>query len=232
MKKLFNSFVLATTVAMISAICFAGCSGSTAFDALEINGSSDSRTIDENTKTISSDLNPGYGKAVFFSGDFNEGKDWTVAIRGEYEDGKWTCNVTSNNETFEYKALIGDWDAGETVEAEYTTLRKLGKANQLSGYQGMPSNTYYWDAADIKYGEAVYFKHHFNSFAVRGTYKDIYAQDYSPVIYNSWVCYLNGQYFYAFYGAEAYVGPYDLGEKIYPTFTTLTWEAGENHLYK
>ena len=61
---------------------------------------------------------------------------------------------------------------------------------------------------------------------------NIYAQDYSPVIYNSWVCYLNGQYFYTFYGAEAYVGPYDLGEKIYPTFTTLTWEAGENHLYK
>lgn len=229
MKKELKNMILAAVAALACAFSFTSCSDVSVAEAADAEN--DSRSLVFWVRTISSDINPGYGKAVYFTGTFEDGKVWTVAHRGTYADGKWTYTFKTSCVSFEYKALVGDWDLGETVNAEFSTLRKLGEAGNLSGYQGMPSGIYHYDASDIQYGEAVYFKHPNSLYAVRGEYKEKYERDYSPVLYNSWIYNYSGVMPYSFYNADAYVGAYDLGEKVYPDFVNLEWESGENHVF-
>ena len=231
MKKI-NSIMLATTVALISAIAFAGCAPATSIESAVSTSNASARTLVEESKTITSDLNPGYGNAVYFTGDFEEGKNWTVAIRGTYEDGQWVCNVTSDEESFEYKALIGSWEEGETVDAVYAGLTKIGTTGTLIDYNTMLSGVYAWPAKDIAYGQAVYFKKYSNNYAVRGEYVKNKVMGYKLYISEGWVHRFG-------YGVgsfeddcDVYVGSYDLGETLSPEFVNLTWEAGENHIYK
>lgn len=156
----------------------------------------------------------------------------TVALRGTYEDGKWTCTVTSDNETFEYKALIGDWNEGETVEAVFEGLTELGRINVLYDYNTMVSGIYSYSGKDIKYGDAVYFKRDSNPYAVRGQYVDFKHLGYKIILIKSW--YYNFGYNILCHDNDtvAYVGSYELGEKLSPVFANLTWEPGENHIYK
>lgn len=228
MKKFLNSIVAAA--ALVATVAFAGCSNSVV-DSNEAESSVSAARSAAATITLTSDLNPGYGKAVYFTGTFIEGKNWTTAVRGSYVDGQWTCDVTSYKSSFEYKALTGDWDNGETVAAEFTNLTKLGAAENLSGYQGMPSGFFVYDGSDVAYGDAVYFFFDDNtySYALRGTYYDKLVIDYCPTQYTTWLMpFSNGFY----KTVTAYVGSYDLGEEVYPTFVNLTWEAGENHVYE
>lgn len=228
MKKELKSMILAAVAALACGFSFTACSDiAVAEDGI---ANEDSRSAVIYVRKMTSDLNPGYGKAVYFTGTFEEGNDWTVAVRGTYEDGQWSYTVNTHRKSFEYKALIGDWDEGPVVTVEFPGLRKLGKAEHLSGYQGQPSQTYYYDSEDIQYGEVVYFKHSLEDFAVRGEYMEEYGQPYSPFLEKQWVYINTDSYYYAFYGADAYVGPYDLGEKIYPEFLNLVWEEGENHI--
>ena len=236
MKKLKNVLVAVLFAALLGA-SFTSCSDVEDSDSVAFsNANSVSRSVArsalENTKVISSDLNPGFGKAVFFTGTFYEGRDWTVALRGTYEDGKWVCNVTSYTKTFEYKALIGNWDEGETVNAVFTDLVELDEADILPGYQGMPSGYVAYDASEINYGEAVYFKHASAVYAVRGKYYDYFNVGYCPILNNVWSAFLDYGGFYISPKVIAYKGSYDLGEKVYPQFTTLEWEDGENHIYE
>ena len=189
MKKELKSMILAAVAALACGFSFTACSDiAVAEDGI---ANEDSRSAVIYVRKMTSDLNPGYGKAVYFTGTFEEGNDQTVAVRGTYKDGQWSYTVNTHRKSFEYKALIGDWDEGPVVTVEFPGLRKLGKAEHLSGYQGQP---------------------------------------YSPFLEKQWVYINTDSYYYAFYGADAYVGPYDLGEKIYPEFLNLVWEEGENHI--
>ena len=223
MKKFLNVL----SVILLSAFIVAGCSNVAEYET----DTSVIRAANKESVTISSDLNPGFGKAVYFTGTFYQGKDWNVAVRGTYVDGKWVCNVSSNKESFEYKALIGDWDLGENVKAEYPQLTKLGKADHLPGYQGMPSGYFVYSAENINYGDAVYFVYdgYQYPYAIRGTYREKYLIGYCPTVYNVWSLDNVELHFYA--TVTAYVGSYDLGETLNPTFINLTWEDGENHIY-
>lgn len=75
MKKDFYSIFVAAAVALLSAFSFSGCSAEIESTSEFSPVKSVSRSLVENEKTISSELNPGYGQAVFFTGDFNEGKE-------------------------------------------------------------------------------------------------------------------------------------------------------------
>lgn len=95
--------------------------------------SSDSRSLTmpyltENVR-IFSDLQPGYGNAVYFTGTFRAASKWTVALRGTYADGKWYIDVPNGD--FEWKCLTGAWDSGETVEAPYAGLTWEEGSNKI-----------------------------------------------------------------------------------------------------
>ena len=63
--------------------------------------------------TLSATKDVGYGNAVYFTGSFNEGNSWNTAIRGSCTNNVWTVYVTGSS--FEWKALIGSYDWGESV---------------------------------------------------------------------------------------------------------------------
>lgn len=46
-----------------------------------------------------------------------------VAHRGTYADGKWTYTFKTSCVSFEYKALVGDWDFGEKVYPDFVNLK-------------------------------------------------------------------------------------------------------------
>ena len=71
----------------------------------------DDNSSDEVTLSASKDV--GYGNAVYFTGSFNEGNSWNTAIRGSCTNNVWTVNVTGSS--FEWKALIGSYEWGESV---------------------------------------------------------------------------------------------------------------------
>ena len=71
----------------------------------------DDNSSDEVTLSATKDV--GYGNAVYFTGSFNEGNSWNTAIRGSCTNNVWTVNVTGSS--FEWKALIGSYDWGESV---------------------------------------------------------------------------------------------------------------------
>lgn len=234
MKKNVCSILAAGAVALASLFLFVSCSNEA---LLESDGSAGARSLVasvEEIKTLSSDLNPGYGKAVYFAGEFDESNNWTVAVRGTYEDGKWICNVTSDKETFEYKCLVGDWDAGETVVSTFEGLTELGKITTIFDYHGIyPSGYYAVSGRDVNYGDAVYFKKDGKISAVRGEYYDYFRTGYSISLSNAWVYHVSRQdNSFDYYDTTVYVGSYDLGENVYPTFANLTWEDSSNHIYE
>ena len=63
--------------------------------------------------TLTANIDAGYGNAVYFTGSFNEGNSWKTAIRGTCSNNVWSVNVTGSS--FEWKALIGSYDWGESV---------------------------------------------------------------------------------------------------------------------
>ena len=100
-------------------------------------------------------------------------------------------------------------------------------------YNTTPSGLYFCRGEFANYGEAIYFKRDLDSYAVRAEYKDKYRFGYKIYVQNGWIYkfgWQNGPFFDD--DTIVYVGPYDLGEKIYPTFVNLTWESGENHIYE
>ena len=76
------------------------------------NGSSGS-SGSGGTVSLTATKDAGYGNAVYFTGSFNEGNSWKTAIRGTCSDNVWSVNVTGSS--FEWKALVGSYDWGETV---------------------------------------------------------------------------------------------------------------------
>ena len=71
----------------------------------------DDNSSDEVTLSATKDV--GYGNAVYFTGSFNEGNSWNTAIKGNCTNNVWTVNVTGSS--FEWKALIGSYEWGESV---------------------------------------------------------------------------------------------------------------------
>ena len=78
----------------------------------EDDNSGDSGNGGSVTLTATKDV--GSGNAVYFTGAFDEAENWTKAVRGTWSDGNvWSVNVTGSS--FEWKALVGTYDWGETV---------------------------------------------------------------------------------------------------------------------
>ena len=66
------------------------------------------------TVSLTATKDVGSGNAVYFTGAFDEAENWTKAVRGTWSDGNvWSVNVTGSS--FEWKALIGSYDWGESV---------------------------------------------------------------------------------------------------------------------
>ncbi len=108
---------------------------------------------------ISSDLNPGFGQAVYFTGSFNEGNSWTTAVRGSYDNG-WFAEVTSSS-SFEWKALTGNYDLGEIVPVSGYGLVWENGENHV--YEISANNLYMITAGGLaKYGYTRYFTGTFN----------------------------------------------------------------------
>lgn len=107
------------------------------------------------TVKLTSNLNPGYGSAVYFTGTFNEGNDWTVAVRGSYNNG-WYANVTAS-EDFEWKALTGSYDLGEKV-TDFSALTWESGENHTSTVKIDTNKIYVLSYPGIsKYGCSCYF---------------------------------------------------------------------------
>ena len=87
---------------------------------------------------ISSDLNPGYGQAVYFTGTFDQGNSWTTAVRGFYDNG-WYADVTAAS-SFEWKALTGSYELGEEVSIAGSSLVWESGANHF--YEISTNNIY------------------------------------------------------------------------------------------
>lgn len=95
--------------------------------------SADSRSLSMPYMTesvrIFSDLQPGYGNAVYFTGTFKGASKWSVALRGTYCNGKWYLDVSNGD--FEWKCLTGAWDCGESVETPYDGLTWEAGSNKI-----------------------------------------------------------------------------------------------------
>lgn len=155
MKKFMTKVV---SLAFVSVIAFAlvSCNGVSNYDSnKEFDASTQvSRSaITGNTVRIYSDLNPGYGQAVYFTGTFYEGNNWSYAIRGTYDNG-WYADVSSTN-SFEWKALTGSYDLGEVVGISAQLTWESGE-NHVQELEN--SNLYVLTAPGYaKYGATCYF---------------------------------------------------------------------------
>lgn len=160
--------------------------------------------------TIYSDLNPGYGYAVYFAGTFSN--DWGTAYRGTYsENNGWHLNLATE-ESFEWKALTGSYDLGEEVSISFEGLTYLGETFAT----GSNPNPSWW--SNVGYGNALFFVGNKNpSLAVRGTYDTDHWTTEGDDVYSRY---------------SVYAGAWDLGESVQGTFKGLTWETGDNNVYK
>ncbi len=162
------------------------------------------------TAVLYSNLNPGYGNAVYFAGTFNG--NWAVAYRGTYsENNGWTYSVETDK-AFEWKALTGSYDLGSEVRTTFAGLRYLG----TTGAGGSNPNPSWYSNAG--YGNALYFVGcNTPTVATRGTF-----------VTDHWTTGMtNGSTSY-----DVYVGSWDLGETYYGTFEGLTWDNGDNNVYE
>ena len=233
MKKIMNKIMMGLISLSLASVLLAGCTS--AFESYDGENVASSRTVSLNAVRIYSSINPGYGKAVYFTGDFYEGNSWQTAVRGTYENGQWYADVKASG-SFEYKELTGSYDEGETVDREFEALTLIGKANQMSGYQGMPQSDYYMTGDKAGFSKAVYFynKNAGLPYAVRGIYHERIAIGYSPYYDDVWVLDDDDNFLKtkSYTGdVYAYVGNYDEGEVLESKFTNLTWAEGENKKY-
>ena len=130
MKKRFFKKVLNTACAVFTGMLVfaaASCSASVdefVSDSISARSASVSGVVSYNDMTaqvrLFSDLQPGFGNAVYFTGTYDGAANWSVAYRGTYVDGKWVLDVPNGN--FEWKALTGAWNNGEKVEAPFDGL--------------------------------------------------------------------------------------------------------------
>ena len=199
----------------------------TAFSCSDISTVSDGlsakRSLSESapSKTanavIKSDLNPGYGNAVYFAGTF--AGNWGKAFRGTYSnENGWTLAVNASD-TFEWKALTGAYDLGEEVSRTFAGL------SYLTQYPISGSNPSPYYIGEVAYGKAVFFVGNENaSVAVRGTYNGN----------STWKCPAISNYGNSGYNTSytVYVGDWSLGEAVYGTFENLTWAEGANNVYE
>ncbi len=157
-----------------------------------------------------SNLNPGYGNAVYFAGTFKG--QWAVAYRGNYSEADgWTYTVRTDN-AFEWKALTGSYDLGVEVNCKFAGLRYLGST---SAGGSNPNPRWYSTTA---YGEALYFVgHNVPTTAIRGTLEGDHWT--TPMT--------NGSTQY-----DVYIGSWDLGETVNSYFDGLTWDNGDNNVYE
>lgn len=159
-KSLKNVFALAA----LSVFAFTACNmdaGSENVESLAYNagstycGSVASASVKSSSIRIASDLNPGFGKAVFFTGTFNEGKNWTVAVRGSYDNG-WYADVTSSSD-FEWKALTGDYSCGAECVIASSNLSWEAGENHSVEVAGDCSIYVLTAPGSNRYGETCYF---------------------------------------------------------------------------
>lgn len=162
------------------------------------------------TAVLYSNLNPGYGNAVYFAGTFKG--NWAVAYRGTYsENNGWTYSVETDK-AFEWKALTGSYDLGSEVRTTFAGLRYLGTTSAGGSH---PNPSWYSNAG---YGNALYFVGcNTPTVATRGTF-----------VTDHWTTGMtNGSTSY-----DVYIGSWDLGETYYGTFEGLTWDNGDNNVYE
>ena len=162
------------------------------------------------TAVLYSNLNPGYGNAVYFAGTFKG--NWAVAYRGTYsENNGWTYSVETDK-AFEWKALTGSYDLGSEVRTTFAGLRYLGTT---SAGGSNPNPSWYSNAG---YGNALYFVGcNTPTVATRGTF-----------VTDHWTTGMtNGSTSY-----DVYIGSWDLGETYYGKFEGLTWDNGDNNVYE
>ena len=159
--------------------------------------------------TIYSDLNPGYGSAVYFAGTFDG--NWGKAYRGSYSESKgWYLNVETEK-VFEWKALTGAYDLGNVVECTFDGFEYEAT---IPGGGSNPNPFWY---ADVGYGKAVYFVgSNYPTEAIRGTY-----------VSDHWTASISFSPYYA-----VYVANWDLGETVKAEFKGLTWDNGDNNVYE
>lgn len=156
--------------------------------------------------TLYSDLNPGYGSAVYFTGSFC---NWKTAFRGDYskKDG-WHISIETD-EVFEWKALTGPYKMGSLIERTFSGLKY---SKDVSAPAANPKCK-----MDVGYGNAVYFVGDKSpTVAVRGEY-----------VSGVWTVerYDNSDVF------KVYVGKWAFGKKVGSVFKDLTWESGDNNVY-
>lgn len=181
----------------------------------EVLGDAAARSLEvssEGKVVLASDLNPGYGFAVYFTGSFAE--NWGKAYRGSYSNDKgWTVTVDANG-SFEWKALTGNYDLGEVVGRSFHGLSYIG--NTVVSAEN-PNPSFNWE---VGYGNGIFFVGNKNSSeAVRGVYSNgTWTLD------TSFYPELNTAY-------DVYVGSWDAGDKVEGTFDGLTWADGENNVY-
>ena len=221
MKK-FNKILFALVLAAAGFTSCGGISGN--FDAEVSSSNVDvSRSLGQVDQIvrISSDLNPGYGNAVYFTGTFNEGNEWTTAVRGSYDNG-WYVEVNASA-AFEWKALTGSYDLGEIVSISGSNLVWENGENHV---QNVDTKYIYLLSSPgyAKYGQVCYFTGTFNEGNNWQTAID--AQYFSWETYR-WYAYVttNSESF----EWKALKGFGSHGETYDAPFNGLNWEEGSNH---
>lgn len=232
MKKNFTKVLIA---ALTTAVLFTACNSNLAEEENSLtisNARNEAEVISSDststTYRLYSNLNPGYGYAVYFTGTFDEGKNWTSAVRGTYNNG-WYADVTASS-SFEWKALTGSYDLGEKV-TNFSNLTWENGSNHTVEFSSdsstlkEPSNRYVLTRQECAYhGRTIYFTGTFDggnnwSTAVRGNYDDSDQTWYLEVTSDN----PNFEW-------KALTASYDMGEKTNDFNVDLVWDKGANHV--
>lgn len=222
-KKVFS-------LSLLTAVLFAGCNANAGFedDSSKFSAAGLSRSLHNgkisSTVRIYSDLNPGFGQAVFFTGSFVEGQDWTYAIRGSYDNG-WYADVSAGSD-FEWKALTGSYDLGDKIMISLSDLVWEAGENHLQ--QVTEKKIYVLSAPGYSgYGATCYFT---------GTFDG--ADNWQTAVQNE-AYYTRTHKWYAFVTSES--GSFEWksltgfgyhGETYAAPFEGLNWAAGANKTEK
>ena len=220
MLRLGKKSLIVVSLAM--AVLFSACNPNSGIEAKSSGNADVSRAMELVTgaKRIVSDLNPGYGNAVFFTGTFEEGKDWTVAVRGSYDNG-WYADVHSSSD-FEWKALTGSYSLGDTVVVSNNLVWESGSNHS----ETVNKKRIYvlTRSGNAKYGANCYFT---------GTFDG--ADNWSKAIEADFFTY-SGYKFVAFVTSESEQFEWktlscfgSLGATVSSPFNGLNWDSnGEN----
>ena len=165
-------------------------------------------------KTLTSDIDCGFGNAVYFAGDFEESEAFGKAIRGTYQDGKWILDVTFPDEKYmNYNVYVGSYDLGKSVQGGFEGLVWTEGDNKVLSTPFNRKSLYSPEKPD--YGYAVYFT---------GTFDG--ANNWRRAIRGEFT---NGAWFYVFdtdniekFEYKALIGPYDLGEAVEYSYPGLS----------